>query len=165
MLVEVSDSEALLEDTGTQPNSGANVTVYVSVPNAAESLKLVGKVCRHTERGFAVKFAETHSEIPVLISEATAAGTIPTDSREPAASGNGRTEKMNLEALELANYDLSELERFTERVAAEIERRRGESKRRRLREEIHRLVQQEGLSLEEVLACGDDPQGRSKDES
>ena len=164
-LTEISDSEALLEDTGSAPHLGAGVTVYVSVPNAAESLKLLGKVSRHTEGGFAIQLEAPSPEIAVFLGEPAAAETIPTGSREAAMSEKGRPEKVNLEELELTRYEASELERLTERIAAEIERQRGESKLRRLRDEIHRLVQHEGVSLEEVLACGENPQGPSEDRS
>ena len=64
------------------------------------------------------------------------------------------------EAVLLTEYSSSELEQLSERIAAEMERRRelhqrGEVKRR-LRDNINRLVSQEGFSLEEIMASDDD---------
>jgi hypothetical protein len=52
--------------------------------------------------------------------------------------------------LDLEAYEAPELEMLAERIARALVRRRAESKRR-AREEIERLAEREGFSLEEVL--------------
>ena len=59
-------------------------------------------------------------------------------------------EERRVSDLDLAQYEMAELEKLAERIASELGRRRDDAKRR-VREEIEKIAQREGFSLDEVL--------------
>jgi hypothetical protein len=59
-------------------------------------------------------------------------------------------EEPRVSELDLAQYEVAELEKLAERIASELSRRRDDAKRR-VREEIEKIAQREGFSLDEVL--------------
>ena len=65
-----------------------------------------------------------------------------------------RVDELNLEG-----FSLLQLEELSERVAKEIVRKR-EARRRELREEMEKLAEREGLTLEEVIRAGKKPRTR-----
>ncbi len=176
ILSELSETEAVLDDTETRPNVGAHVTVYIT--QGAESHQLDGKVSRHTDSGFAILHEEFKTTIDTVPKEMdtvadevdTVSDETDTVSDEPAMEAisvaSPKPEPtmivplVSAEAVLLTEYSISELEQLSERIAAEMEQKRelhqrGELKRR-LRDDINRLVSQEGFSLEEIMASDDD---------
>jgi hypothetical protein len=59
-------------------------------------------------------------------------------------------EESRVSELDLTQCEVAELEKLAERIASELSRRRDDAKRR-VREEIEKIAQREGFSLDEVL--------------
>ena len=61
--------------------------------------------------------------------------------------------------VKLEEFSIPELEELSERVAKEITNKR-ETRTRELREEMEKLAEREGLTLEEVIRAGKEPRRR-----
>ena len=75
VLVNISYSGALIEDSSVQPTVGSKVRIYVFVeptdPIApASPYELVGRVIRHSSSGFAIEYEESDPEVRQLVDEA-----------------------------------------------------------------------------------------------
>jgi cell division protein ZapA (FtsZ GTPase activity inhibitor) len=76
-------------------------------------------------------------------------GEVPVQQAPPRQS-----DAPDLMALDLLQYDLSQLKRHAARLERSIEQKR-EQARQQVRQEIHRIAAEEGLSLDDVLAESD----------
>ena len=78
VLVNISYSGALIEDTSVQPAVGTRVRIYVFTepidPIApASPYELVGRVVRHSSSGFAIEYEDPDPEVNQLVDKAAAA--------------------------------------------------------------------------------------------
>jgi hypothetical protein len=153
VLAEISYSGARLEGTEFQPSLGARVCVYVWLPRHAEPFELPGKVVRQTDDGFAIEYEKPGQDICHMVDAAALlvdeVGEVPVQQAPP-----GQLDVPDLMALDLLQYDLSQLKRHAARLERSIEQKR-EQARQQVREEIHRVAAEEGLSLEDVLVGSD----------
>jgi hypothetical protein len=165
VLADVSYTGARLEDTGIRPSIGAALAIlYVCLPEDTKPFQLEGRVARHTDAGFAIEYEkpdqDTRRGVDRIAEMVGLPETSPSDSsdstsiesveEDPSVTQPQRSETPQLSRLDLAEYEVSELEMLAERIASELTRRRDDSKRR-VREEIEKIVAREGFSLEEVL--------------
>ena len=91
VLTDVSSGGARLEGTAVRPRFETRIRVSVFLPNQSTPMDLVGRVVRHTEKGFAVEFDQPQPEICRLIEDDVAAENapeIPTPSEAPPLSDN-----------------------------------------------------------------------------
>lgn len=63
VLTDISYTGARLEDTSIQPHLGAQVVLYVSLPDDSKPLQIEGAVTRHTDTGFAIDFSDQDETI------------------------------------------------------------------------------------------------------
>jgi hypothetical protein len=172
VLADISYTGARVEDTGIRPSIGALAILYVCLPDDPKPIQLEGRVARHTDAGFAIEYEKPDQDTrrgvdriaemvglpeaspsdssdcsPIASSDAT-----PSESLEDASSATQpwKSQMAQLSEIDLTACEVSELERLAETIASELTRRREESKRR-VREEIQKLAEREGFSLEEVL--------------
>jgi hypothetical protein len=149
VLAEISYSGARLEDVEFGPSLGARVCVYVWLPRQAEPFELVGKVVRQTEDGFAIEYEKPGQDICHMVDAAALlvdeVGEVPVQQAPPAES-----DAPDLMALDLLQYDLSQLKRHAACLERAIEHKR-EQVKAQVREEIRRVAEEEGLSLDDVL--------------
>jgi hypothetical protein len=176
VLADVSYTGARVEDTGIQPSIGALAILYVCLPDDPKPFQLEGKVTRHTDAGFAIEYDKpdenTRRGVDRIAELVGLPESAPTDTTvtEPAESAEEdcavtrpraeeplgseeapRTEEEpRVSELDLAQYEVADLEKLAERIASELSRRRDDAKRR-VREEIEKIAQREGFSLDEVL--------------
>jgi hypothetical protein len=171
-LADVSYTGARLEDTGIRPSIGALAILYVCLPEDPKPIQLEGRVARHTDAGFAIEYekpdedtrrgvdriaemvgfpeaspSDSSDSTPIDSSDSTPIESVEDD---PSVTQPLRPEMPQLSQLDLTQCEVSELEMLAERIASELTRRRDDSKRR-VREEVEKLVAREGFSLEEVL--------------
>jgi hypothetical protein len=164
VLADVSYTGARLEDTGIRPSIGALAILYVCLPEDTKPFQLEGRVARHTDAGFAIEYEKPDQDTrrgvdriaemvglpqasPFDSSDSTPIESVEDD---PSATQPQMSERPQLSRLDLTECEVSELEMLAERIASELIRRRDDSKRR-VREEIEKIVAREGFSLEEVL--------------
>jgi hypothetical protein len=153
VLAEISYSGARLEGTEFQPSLGARVCVYIWLPRHAEPFELVGKVVRQLDDGFAIEYEKPGQDVCHMVD---AAGLLVDEVNEVPVqqAPPGQPDAPDLMALDLLQYDLSQLKRHAARLERTIEQKR-EQARVQVREEIHRIAAQEGLNLDDVLAESD----------
>jgi hypothetical protein len=153
ILAEISYSGARLEGIEFQPSPGARICVYVWLPRHAEPFELVGKIVRQTDDGFAIEYEKPGQDICHMVDAAALlvdeAGEVPVQQAPP-----GQTSAPDLMTLDLLQYDLSQLKRHAARLERTIEQKRGEVKTQ-VREEIRKVAEEEGLSLDDVLVGSD----------
>jgi hypothetical protein len=149
ILAEISYSGARLEGVEFQTPVGARVCVYVWLPRQAEPFELVGKVVRQTDDGFAIEYEKPGQDICHMVDAAALlvdeVGEVPVQQAPPAKS-----DIPDLMALDLSQYDLSQLKRHAACLERAIEQKR-EQVKAQVREEIRKVAAQEGLSLDDVL--------------
>ena len=164
VLANISYTGARVEETGIRPSIGALAILYVCLPDDLKPFQLEGKVARHTHAGFAIEYEKPDQDtrrgvdrIAEMVglpeaSPSNSSGSTPIESVEddPSVTRPRRPEMPQLSQLDLTDCEVSELEMLAERIASELTHRRDDSKRR-VREEIEKLVAREGFSLEEVL--------------
>jgi hypothetical protein len=154
VLAEISYSGARLESVEFQPSLGARMCVYVWLPRHAEPFELVGKVVRQMDDGFAIEYEKPGQDICHMVDAAALlvdeVGEVPVQQAPPR-----NPDAPDLLALDLLQYDLSELKRHAARLERAIEQKR-EQVKAQIREEIHKVAAQEGFSLDDVLAESDD---------
>jgi hypothetical protein len=173
VLADVSYTGARVEDTGIRPSIGALAILYVCLPEDPKPFQLEGRVvrhtlegrvARHTDAGFAIEYEKPDQDTrrgvdriaemvgPPQASPFDSSDSTPLESVEddPSATQPQMSERPQLSRLDLTECEVSELEMLAERIASELIRRRDDSKRR-VREEIEKIVAREGFSLEEVL--------------
>jgi len=172
VLADVSYTGARVEETGIRPSIGALAILYVCLPDDPNPFQVEGKVARHTDSGFAIEYEkpdeDTRRGVDRIAEMVGLPETSPSDASDlaeidpsdvtllesvdddPSITQPRRPEMPQLSQLDLTECEASELEGLSERIAGELTRRRDESKRR-VREEIEKLVAREGFSLEEVL--------------
>ena len=172
VLADVSYTGARVEDTGIQPSIGALAILYVCLPDDPKPFQLEGRVTRHTDAGFAIEYARPDEDMRrgvdriaemVGLPEVSPADSIdstPIDSSEPTASESVEDdpsvtqpqmpEMPQLSEVDLTQCGISELEGLAERIASELTLRRDGAKRR-VREEIEKLAEREGFSLDDLL--------------
>jgi len=153
VLAEISYSGARLEGAEFQPSLGARVCVYLWLPRHAEPFELAGKVVRQMDDGFAIEYEKPGQDICHMVDAAgllvDEVGEVPVQPAPPS-----QPDAPDLLALDLLQYDLSQLKRHAARLERSIEQKR-EQARQQVREEIHRIAAEEGLSLDDVLAESD----------
>jgi hypothetical protein len=153
ILGEISYSGARLEGVEFQPSVGARVCVYVWLPRQAEPFELVGKVVREAEDGFAIEYEKPGQDICHMVDAAALlvdeVGEVPVQQAPP-----GNSDAPDLLTLDLMQYDLSQLKRHAAQLERVIEQKR-EQVKAQVREEIHKVAAQEGLSLDDVLVESD----------
>lgn len=140
MLVEISYSGARLANTGFQPPRGAPVCVYVWLESQEEPFELMGRVAGLRPEGFAIEYEKPGQAVCQMVDLAAAAvGSQPESPggvREPSPVAVARPvaapkpRPAPLSELDLAAYELAELERHAARVNEEIAQRRRDLKRR-----------------------------------
>jgi hypothetical protein len=154
VLAEISYSGARLEGSEFQPSLGERVCVYVWLPRHAEPFELVGKVVRQMDDGFAIEYEKPGQDVCHMVDAAALlvdeVDEVPVQQAPPAQPG-----APDLMALDLMQYDLPQLKRHAARLERSIEQKR-QQVRLRVREEIHRIAAQEGLSLDDVLPESDE---------
>jgi hypothetical protein len=150
VLAEISYSGARLEGTEYQPSLGTRVCVYVWLPRQAEPFELAGKVVSQRDDGFAIEYEKPGQDICHMVDAAgllvDEVDEVPVQQAPPSP-----LDPPDLLALDLLQYDLSQLRRHAARLERAIEQKR-EQVKEHIREEIHRIAAQEGLSLDDVLA-------------
>jgi len=77
VLLNISYSGALIEDSSVQPAVGTRVRVYVFVEPSdpiapASPYELVGRVVRHSQTGFAIEYEDPDPEVRELVDDAAA---------------------------------------------------------------------------------------------
>lgn len=153
VLAEISYSGARLERTGFQPSVGTRVCVYVWLPRQAEPFELAGKVVRQMDDGFAIEYEKPGQDICHMVDAAALlvdeAGEVPVEQGAPS-----ELEPPDILELDLLQYDLPRLQELAARLERAMEQKRRQAKQH-VRDEIHRIAEQEGLSLKEVLAESD----------
>ena len=153
VLAEISYSGARLECTEFQPALGTRVWVYVWLPRHAEPFELAGKVVRQMEDGFAIEYEKPGQDICHMV-DAAALLVDEVDEVPVQQAPPGPLDTPDLMTLDLLQYDLSQLERHAARLERAIEQKR-EQTRLQVREEIHRIAAQEGLSLDDLFEASD----------
>ena len=68
VLADLSYAGARLEDSSLLPEVGTNVRLYVFIRPVAP-FELEGRVLRHTERGFAIRYDVDHEKIRQLVDD------------------------------------------------------------------------------------------------
>lgn len=156
ILAEISYSGARLRDTSHSPPVGARVSLFVWLPRQPEPFELKGHLVRQTDDGFAIEYDKPSQEICDCVDAVAAGigergdtgqtGDTPAES-EPTRSAN----MTDLNELDLSLYSLRELKDHAARLEKAIESKRMET-RDRLRDEMVRMAEREGLTLEEVMS-------------
>jgi hypothetical protein len=152
ILAEISYSGARLTNTGAQPERGTRVCIYVWLPNQPEPFELAGHVVRHTPDGFAIEYEKPGQDTCHLVDAAAALVADENTERDRSPENGGTMPDLHL--IDLSQYGLNQLQDHALRVEQMIARKREETKSR-VRDEMVRLAEREGLTLEEVLSRGD----------
>ena len=152
LLAEISYSGARLMNTGGRPERGTRVCVYVWLPNQPEPFELAGHVVRHTPDGFAIEYEKPGQDICHLVD--AAAVIVAEEDAERDRSPDRSATMPDLHLIDLSQYGLTQLQDHALRIEHAIAQKREEAKSRVL-EEMVRLAEREGLTLEEVLSRGE----------
>ena len=75
MLTEISYVGVRLDDTSIRPDLGTHVRLYIFV-QPVQPFELLGRVVRHTERGFAVAIDPPNAEVRRLVDDVAAVVTV-----------------------------------------------------------------------------------------
>ncbi len=164
VLCDFSSTGARVEEATAKPAIDARVVLHVPLEDSDRSFETNGSVIRHTERGFAIEFEKAPIDLQQLLEDAGAValmidevqGSAPLD--DPIDVDGKPSESFPVSDRSIEQHTISDLEELTSRIFLELERKRGLERKReetksRVRVEVMRLAEREGLSLEDVISA------------
>lgn len=164
VLCDFSSTGARIEEATGKPTIGARVVLFTPLQDSDRSFETPGSVVRHTEGGFAIEFEKAPIDLQQLLEDAGAValmidehpGSAP--SEDSMGTGEKPSESFPVVEWPIEQCTLSELEALASQVSLEFEKKRElerkrEEARSRVRVEVMRLADREGLSLDDVVSA------------
>ena len=164
VLCDFSSTGARVEEATAKPSLDARLVLHIPLEGNDRSFETTGRVVRHTQDGFAIEFEKAPIDLQQLLEDAGAAalmidelpGSAP--SEDPTDIDEKPSESFPIVERPIEQCTISELEALASQVSLELEKKRELERRReeaksRVRAELMRLADREGLSLQDVLSA------------
>ena len=157
VLCDFSSTGARIEEATAKPSLDAQVILHIPLEGNDRSFETKGCVVRHTQSGFAVEFEKSPIDLQQLLEDAGAAALVIDEfpgsapSEDPMDVDEKPSESFPVVGWPIEQCTLSELEALASQVSLEFEKKRElerkrEEARSRVRVEVMRLADREGLS-------------------